>query len=291
MNLIILICLSVSLLHLNGLSCHPQISEYEEDVMAGFLRHNAVSSPRIVGGRRAKPGELPYILSLQWNGEHFCGASIVETSNGGQIAITAAHCVYYDGRLIRTSKLTVTAGSLTINGSTEEPNSQTLAVREIIVHEGYHHNDLRVPVNDIAILTLSGSFHKTRDVQPAKLPSRYDEDHDNDNVVRVSGWGVTEEGPELSEHLRLADVPLVSNDECAEKYSAVAGDEMVIYETNICAGVETGGHDTCQGDSGGPLATFKPNQGNELKLLGVTSWGLGNFLLKNLMFYRYVHLL
>ncbi len=153
---------------------------------------------------------------------------------------------------------------MTINENSEESNNQTLAVREVIVHEEFHHNDLGVLVNDIAILILSGSFQETEYVRPAKLPSSNHNEYSG--LVRVSGWGVTEEGPELSEHLRLADVPVVSNENCA-----------VIYDTNICAGEEEGGHDTCQGDSGGPMV-IKSSEETELILLGVTSWGFGNLL-------------
>lgn len=115
----------------------------------------------------------------------------------------------YDHGLIPTSKLTVTAGALTINGN-EEPNSQTLAVRKIIAHEDFHDNYSGIG-NDIAILFLSGNFQFDSYVKPVALPPSSDNYHEGREKVRVSGWGTTEEGAGLSEHLRLAEKKLLDN--------------------------------------------------------------------------------
>jgi secreted trypsin-like serine protease len=46
-------------------------------------------SNRIVGGQPAKPGQFPYMVSLQLGGWHFCGGSILNE----WVILTAAHCL------------------------------------------------------------------------------------------------------------------------------------------------------------------------------------------------------
>lgn len=43
---------------------------------------------RIVGGKPATIQDFPYQLSLQYYGQHFCGASIITQ----KFALTAGHC-------------------------------------------------------------------------------------------------------------------------------------------------------------------------------------------------------
>lgn len=44
---------------------------------------------KIVGGTTARIEDFPFQLSLQFQGHHICGASVVKSDT----AITAAHCV------------------------------------------------------------------------------------------------------------------------------------------------------------------------------------------------------
>jgi trypsin len=60
--------------------------------------------PAIVGGVPAVAGDFPFIVSLQKNGQHFCGGSLLDSTT----VLTAAHCA--DGQT--TSGLTVRAGTL-----------------------------------------------------------------------------------------------------------------------------------------------------------------------------------
>ncbi|XP_070393998.1 transmembrane protease serine 3-like [Dermacentor albipictus] len=48
-----------------------------------------VSSEKIVGGRPAKQCEFPWQVSLQVNGYHICGGSIISPDT----VVTAAHCL------------------------------------------------------------------------------------------------------------------------------------------------------------------------------------------------------
>lgn len=69
---------------------------------------SAIPTPQdsvaIVGGTAASAGEFPFIVSLQLNGSHFCGGSLLDS----RTVVTAAHCT--EGQT--ASALTVRAGSL-----------------------------------------------------------------------------------------------------------------------------------------------------------------------------------
>jgi secreted trypsin-like serine protease len=44
---------------------------------------------RIVGGEKIKPGEFPWMVSLQYNGQHYCAGTLINN----KWVVTAAHCV------------------------------------------------------------------------------------------------------------------------------------------------------------------------------------------------------
>lgn len=81
----------------------------------------------------------------------------------------------------------------------------------------------------------------------------------------IIGWGTTSFEGDESDVLLEAQVPIISDAQCAGAYG---GDFDAA--TMVCA--YDGTHDTCQGDSGGPLLV---PDGSELVLAGITSWGVG----------------
>lgn len=72
------------------------------------------------------------------------------------------------------------------------------------------------------------------------------------DFVAVTGWGRLSEGGTLPSVLQEVQVPIVSNDRCKMMFLR-AGRHEFIPDIFLCAGHDTGGHDSCQGDSGGPL--------------------------------------
>ncbi|KAK1122606.1 hypothetical protein K0M31_009050 [Melipona bicolor] len=201
---------------------------------------------RIVGGETTTIYAAPYQVSLQENGRHFCGGSIISK----HWVLTAGHCATR-----ATSTYRIRAGSTTVHSG-----GSLHRVKKVIRHKSYS-RPKGVPVNDIALLHIEGSFKLDKSTKPvplfsgsvASLKGKY---------ALVTGWGTTKSGH--PEKLHKVSVPMVSTSSCKKSYHDYGG----IPKGEICAGVAKGGKDSCQGDSGGPLVVGG-------KLVGIVSWGKG----------------
>lgn len=202
---------------------------------------------RIVGGVETTIDKAPYQVSLQLNGRHFCGGSII----GANWVLTAGHCVS-NGAI----PITVRAGSTDVNGGSVH------SVQQVIRHKDYGSNSQGIPLNDIALLRVSKPFKFDRTRRAIALYAGNSESLVN-KYGMITGWGRTKVGG-LPTNLRKVDVPLISKQRCSNAYHSVGG----IPVGQLCAGFMAGGKDSCQGDSGGP---FNVNG----QLVGIVSWGLG----------------
>uniref|UniRef100_A0A1B0G7X6 trypsin n=1 Tax=Glossina morsitans morsitans TaxID=37546 RepID=A0A1B0G7X6_GLOMM len=203
---------------------------------------------RIVGGFVTSISNLPFTVSLQLDGTHIGGGSILKP----HIILTAAHCFENSDDAFRYQ---VRAGS-----SSHLYGGQLRQVQRIIIHEAYSINTLD---NDVALVELEQflSIHQT--------------------MLQVSGWGLTADGGALPSRLHTVTVRLINQDICFKNYKHFGE----ISETMFCAGYPQGGRDSCQGDSGGPLVypIIKPNLSRKamktalanVKQFGIVSWGIG----------------
>lgn len=217
----------------------------------------------IVGGVEARPGSHPWIVSLQSNGSHFCGGSIVKGLRTGQsdIVVTAAHCVY-DG----TSGLVVVAGAHNFSRPTASTTVHRAA--KVVYHPAYDPDTTR---NDIAVIQLATPIKFTSAVQPVALPAAGEVVPDN-SLGTVAGWGLTREGGyDTSNILMQVSVPTINSRELIRMYAS-QGIEIFPAEM-LGAGYAQGGKDSCQGDSGGPFV-FKNASGGYV-LQGIVSFGVG----------------
>ncbi|HEY3004017.1 MAG TPA: serine protease [Kribbellaceae bacterium] len=187
--------------------------------------HAAQPDPSIVGGTTTTTSEYPYVVSLQSALlGHFCGGTIVAKRK----VVTAGHCA-----------------------------PLVVPLLTVVRHPLY--NEV-TSSNDVAVITVD------RDLPYQPLPYAGPGDtglYTAGTNATILGWGLTSEDGDLSDVLRKATVPIVSDAKCAAAYGT-----SFDAATMVCAGYDQGGVDTCQGDSGGPLVVAG-------KLAGITSFGEG----------------
>ncbi|KAJ3496098.1 hypothetical protein NLG97_g2903 [Lecanicillium saksenae] len=204
----------------------------------------AATTPRsaaIIGGVDADIKDFPYQVSLQYNGKHICGASII----GSEYVLTAAHC--FASRVVEDyNLLTIRAGSsITNSGGT------VIKVSDVI-----HHNDMAIVKLETA-LQYGPGIGAIKLVDEGGLPAE-------GTPAVVAGWGIEELDGDFSGHLSSLDVPVLDRTQCNDNYDSRLTGAM------FCAGFFEAGKDSCQGDDGGPIVD--KNRKVQIRMI---SWGDG----------------
>ncbi|MFD8493697.1 S1 family peptidase [Amycolatopsis sp. NPDC059657] len=201
--------------------------------------------PDIVGGGDASTQDYPWVVSLRINGQHFCGGTFISN----QQVLTTAHCLAW---LDDPTRIEVVAGRDARTGD----GGDVYPVESYWMQPDYDPEYYR---NDIAMLMLP---------EPVPYPwidiveDGETQPYQAGNVGTILGWGDTAEDGDLAETLQQAEVPLMSDEDCASAYAEP-------YITTVfCAGYAEGGIDSCQGDSGGPIVV-------DGRLAGVITFGRG----------------
>lgn len=203
-------------------------------VSTNELHHKyAKIHPRIISGNPAAPGQFPWqVLIKQSAGDDvFCGGSIISAD----WVLTAGHCVY------GLKSLFLIFGATNIH---EQPIALTST--ELFYHSQYNPDNLN---NDIAAVKLPESLNFNPKIQPISLVKRAAA---GDTFVgkrgQISGWGyISDEDLEFSENLLFAQMTVITNKDCMEKFG-----ESHVKESTLCAqGTQTLHESICSGDSGG----------------------------------------
>lgn len=196
-------------------------------------------STLIVGGHEATEN-YEWMASLQQNGNHRCGASLIDD----QWALTAAHCV--------TDVDPATLG-LRIGSADHTSGGTEAGVSDVVVHPDYATES---PQGDIALLQLD----RTVSAEPVDIAEQAGP---VGTSTRIIGWGLTcrtRGCGQPPEQLQELETSLVADAQCTLGFIDGA--------TELCTGSDKALSNACFGDSGGPQLQGEPG---DWKLIGVTS--------------------
>ncbi|NXR25273.1 ENTK Enteropeptidase, partial [Cinclus mexicanus] len=133
---------------------------------------------RIVGGSDARREAWPWIVSLHFNLQHVCGASLVSD----EWLVTAAHCVY--GRQLKTSRWQAVLG-LYDQSDLAQPPAVVRNIDRIIINPHYMK---QTKDSDIALMHLQHKVQYTNYIQPICLPEKSQQFLPGINCS-IAGWG------------------------------------------------------------------------------------------------------
>lgn len=221
-------------------------------------------SPRIVNGTRVDPGKYSFMVSLQQEGNHICGGSLIANNK----VLTAAHCVVNNGIIDDPSAWNVVMGTVDITSASAIISN----VSKISVPNQYREKG-RSGTNQpyvVAIMTLTNPAPPGFSI--VEIAGR--EDDKPGTTVTAAGWGEVypqTPGADNQSHyprfLREVNLYLLTNKICV----SLNNKRLINTNIHLCATNNQNG-DSCQGDSGGPLFKYERNQYIQV---GTVSWGEG----------------
>ncbi|KAM9584079.1 serine protease 27 [Trichechus inunguis] len=218
---------------------------------------------RMVGGEDAQDGEWPWQVSIQRNGSHFCGGSLITA----RWVLSAAHCFPNTSemslyRVLLGARQLVKPGPHAVYAQVKRVESNPL-------YQGMASSA------DVALVELEEAVTFTDYIIPVCLP--------DPSVFKagmncsVTGWGSPSEQDHLPNPrvLQKLAVPIIDTQKCNLLYSKDKDSDFqpqTIKDDMLCAGFAEGKKDACKGDSGGPLVCLVDQSWLQA---GVISWGEG----------------
>ena len=213
---------------LSSISYGFQTKEFDE------RRIGEGMTPKIVGGVVVDPPfKYPWIVSLSFLDNHYCGGSVIDSTH----ILTAAHCVIDPMYPMEFISVQVHRHDLTASPTDE--GAQIRGVAKMVVHPNFFRTRIG-PANDIAVWTLDSPLNSVAPIALDRNGLDYDDD---ETEARIMGWGTIYSNGPASTLLLHTNISLVSSYQCSLDYRGL------IPTTMLCAGTPEGGKDTCQGDS------------------------------------------
>ncbi|XP_055907814.1 trypsin delta-like [Eupeodes corollae] len=202
---------------------------------------------RVVNGRAGSIQEFPFMVSIQQNGRHFCGGSLLNA----EWILTAGHCILDIIRAGQVKTIKVRAGSSVYNTGGVVRNVQSAACHELY--------DPANMIYDVAVLRVEGRYVESSVIKFIKLLTS---PIPSGKPVVVSGWGqLSDRNTNLPMNIQATEMSYLNYKDC----SPIHG--RALHQSMICAIAP--GKDACRGDSGGPLTIPGTNV-----QVGVVSWGI-----------------
>ncbi|XP_059271976.1 serine protease 27 isoform X1 [Mustela nigripes] len=219
---------------------------------------------RMVGGQDALEGEWPWQVSIQRNGSHFCGGSLITE----RWVLTAAHCF---SNTSQTFLYQVLLGARQL----VRPGPHAVYARVKRVESNPLYQGMASSA-DVALVELDTPVTFTNYILPVCVPDPSVVFETGLNCW-VTGWGSPSEEDRLPNPrvLQKLAVPIIDTPRCNLLYSKDAESGFqpkAIKDDMLCAGFAEGKKDACKGDSGGPLVCLV---GRSWLQAGVISWGEG----------------
>jgi trypsin len=192
-------------------------------------------TPMIVGGTAVPNGTYPFMayVTLYRNAkpDASCGGSLIDRNS----VLTAAHC------LLNTTGAVVVVGRTDLR---KKNRGQEIGASRPFIHPRFIGNGY-----DVGVLKLR---RPVKGIKPIKLATAKQNNLETPGrKLTVAGWGLTGFNGTPPNHLRQAQVPVVSDRRAESSYDAVLGPSG--YEPPLMIAAGNSKVNGCVGDSGGPL--------------------------------------
>ncbi|XP_045457190.1 modular serine protease-like [Melitaea cinxia] len=208
----------------------------------------------VADGRYAKRGELPWHAAIYTKTTRpymqICGGSLVSKNT----VISAAHCFWSGTEISSPSDYAVAVGKIYRPWDNAlDLDAQKSDVTAIKFPDHFLGIDTHFQ-SDIAVITVATPFIYKPFVRPICLDFEYNfhkSQLKENNLGKISGWGVTDKNGKISTILKVVEVPIVDTISCIVKLPQSF--RQYITNDKFCAGYENGTA-VCRGDSGAGLA-------------------------------------
>ncbi|XP_013912133.1 PREDICTED: serine protease 27-like isoform X2 [Thamnophis sirtalis] len=214
-----------------------EIENRDDQIGTQTVCGQVMNQNRIVGGEDASRNAWPWQASLQYQGRHVCGATLISS----QWILTAAHCFPKKAIL---SDYQANLGNYQL--LKPDPNAVWRKLSQVAVHKDYAGDGTS---GDIAVAQLEQPVRFTQGILPACLPHAKIQ-FPNGTLCWVTGWGSPAYGANLGgpKTLQQVQLPLIDTMTCDALFhigTNISPTNREIKDDMFCAGYAEGKKDAC----------------------------------------------